>query len=175
MVPAGRRVVGTRLGGVHTERLATQWWTDGARHVPTLDHALGLAKLHRIAEINAARRRLAQRYLQQLRDLPVLPLRLPADPAEHAWHLFILRIDPERCGLDREAFMEALKQRGVGTGIHFLATHLHPYYRRRWPALSLPATEWNSARICSIPLFPDMSEADVDRVVAAIADVVRKP
>ena len=141
-----------------------------------LHAGLGLAQLHRITEINAARRRLAQRYLQKLAGSPVLPLRVPADPAEHAWHLFVLRIDPERCGLDREAFMEALKQRGIGTGIHFLATHLHPYYRKRWPDVHLPATEWNSARICSIPLFPDMTDADVDRVVAAIADVVeRKP
>lgn len=141
-----------------------------------LHAGLGLAQLHRITEINAARRRLAQRYLRQLTDSPVLPLRVPADPAVHAWHLFVLRIDPERCGLDREAFMDALKQRGIGTGIHFLATHLHPYYRKRWPDVSLPATEWNSARICSIPLFPDMTAEDVDRVIAAIADVVkRKP
>jgi UDP-4-amino-4-deoxy-L-arabinose-oxoglutarate aminotransferase len=141
-----------------------------------LHAALGLAQLHRITEINAARRRLAQRYLDKLAGSPVLPLRVPADPSVHAWHLFVLRIDPERCGLDREAFMEALKQRGIGTGIHFLATHLHPYYRKRWGNASLPATEWNSARICSIPLFPDMTDADVDRVLAAIADVVgRKP
>ena len=136
-----------------------------------LHAALGLAQLHRIGEINASRRRLAHLYLDKLAGLPVQPLALPADPAEHAWHLFVLRIDPERCGLDREAFMEALKQRGIGTGIHFLATHLHPYYRKRWPGLSLPDTEWNSARICSIPLFPDMTPADVDRVVAAIADI----
>jgi UDP-4-amino-4-deoxy-L-arabinose-oxoglutarate aminotransferase len=81
-------------------------------------------------------------------------------------------VDPQRCGIDRDAFMEALKQRGIGTGIHFIATHLHPWYRERWPDLSLPDTEWNSARICSIPLFPDMSFADVDRVVDAIRDIV---
>jgi UDP-4-amino-4-deoxy-L-arabinose-oxoglutarate aminotransferase len=137
-----------------------------------LHAALGLAQLHRIGDINARRRQLAQRYLERLEGLPVQPLALPADPAEHAWHLFVLRIDPERCGLDRDAFMEALKQRGIGTGIHFIATHLHPWYRERWPDLSLPDTEWNSARICSIPLFPDMSSADVDRVVDAIRDIV---
>jgi UDP-4-amino-4-deoxy-L-arabinose-oxoglutarate aminotransferase len=137
-----------------------------------LHAALGLAQLHRIGDINARRRQLAQRYLERLEGLPVQPLALPADPAEHAWHLFVLRIDPQRCGLDRDAFMEALKQRGIGTGIHFIATHVHPWYRQRWPDLSLPDTEWNSARICSIPLFPDMSFADVDRVVDAIRDIV---
>lgn len=134
--------------------------------------ALGLAQLEHIAQMNARRRALAHRYLERLEGLPVLPLRLPADPEEHAWHLFILRVDPERCGLDRDAFMEALKARGIGTGIHFIATHLHPYYRRRWPHLSLPDSEWNSARICSIPLFPDLGLDGVDRVVAAIEAVV---
>jgi UDP-4-amino-4-deoxy-L-arabinose-oxoglutarate aminotransferase len=138
-----------------------------------LHAALGLAQLDRIGEINARRRELAAHYLERLKGLPVQPLGLPADPGEHAWHLFILRIDRERCGLDRDAFMEALKTRGIGTGIHFIATHLHPYYRQRWPDLTLPDSEWNSARICSIPLFPDMVAADVERVATAIEAVLR--
>lgn len=137
-----------------------------------LHAALGLAQLEHIEEMNARRREYAQRYLERLKGLPVLPLQLPADPAEHAWHLFILRIDPQRCGLDRNAFMEALKARGIGTGIHFIATHLHPWYRQRWPDLSLPASEWNSDRICSIPLFPDLGLAGVERVAQAIEAVL---
>jgi UDP-4-amino-4-deoxy-L-arabinose-oxoglutarate aminotransferase len=134
--------------------------------------ALGLVQLERIEEMNALRREFAQLYLERLQGLPVLPLQSPADPREHAWHLFILRIDPERCGLDRDAFMDALKRRGIGTGIHFIATHLHPWYRQRWPELRLPNSEWNSARICSIPLFPDLGRAGVERVVTAIEAVL---
>jgi UDP-4-amino-4-deoxy-L-arabinose-oxoglutarate aminotransferase len=134
--------------------------------------ALGLVQLERLAEMNARRRDLAHLYLERLKGLPVSPLRLPADPAEHAWHLFILRIDAQRCGIDRDAFMEALKARGIGTGIHFIATHLHPWYRQRWPDLRLPDSEWNSARICSIPLFPDLREQDVERVTQAIETIV---
>lgn len=134
--------------------------------------ALGLAQLDRIAQMNAQRREFAQRYLERLQGLPVLPLRQPADPAEHAWHLFILRIDAQDCGLDRDAFMEALKARGIGTGIHFIATHLHPWYRERWPTLRLPDSEWNSQRICSIPLFPDLGPEGVERVVTAIEAVL---
>lgn len=134
--------------------------------------ALGLAQLDRIAEMNTRRRELAQRYLKLLEGLPVTPLQPPADPLSHAWHLFIVRVDAERCGIDRDAFIEALKQRGIGTGIHFIATHLHPWYRERWPALRLPHSEWNSARICSIPLFPDMAHGDVERVVEAIGAVL---
>jgi UDP-4-amino-4-deoxy-L-arabinose-oxoglutarate aminotransferase len=134
--------------------------------------ALGLAQLERIGEMNARRRELAQFYLERLQGLPVLPLQPPADPEEHAWHLFVLRIDAQRCGLDRDAFMEALKARGIGTGIHFIATHLHPWYRRRWPDLRLPHSEWNSARICSIPLFPDLGLANAERVAQSIEAVL---
>ncbi|WP_140221378.1 UDP-4-amino-4-deoxy-L-arabinose aminotransferase [Pseudomonas oryzihabitans] len=136
--------------------------------------ALALVQLDRLGDINSSRRLLAEAYTQRLAALPVAPLTLPDYAQTHAWHLYILRICPERCGLDREAFMAGLKARGIGTGIHFTATHLHPWYRERWPELALPNSEWNSARLCSIPLFPDMTLADVDRVVGAIEDLLEK-
>ncbi|KPN90510.1 UDP-4-amino-4-deoxy-L-arabinose aminotransferase [Pseudomonas nunensis] len=136
-----------------------------------INAAIALVQLERLDEINAKRTQLAQTYLQQLEGLPVQPLAIPAYAQQHAWHLFILRIDADRCGLDREAFMKALQEQNIGTGIHFIATHLHTYYRQRFPDIYLPNTEWNSARLCSIPLFPDMTTDDVERVVGAIANI----
>ena len=133
-----------------------------------INAAIALVQLQRLEAINAKRTELAQAYLQRLEGLPVQPLSMPTYPQQHAWHLFILRIDPERCGMDREAFMKALQEQNIGTGIHFIATHLHTYYRQRFPGVHLPNTEWNSARLCSIPLFPDMTSDDVERVVGAI-------
>jgi UDP-4-amino-4-deoxy-L-arabinose-oxoglutarate aminotransferase len=137
-----------------------------------INAAIALVQLQRLDEINAKREHLAQAYLERLKDLPVQPLALPAYPQQHAWHLFILRIDAERCGLDREAFMQGLQAQNIGTGIHFIATHLHTYYRQRFPRVQLPNTEWNSARLCSIPLFPDMTLDDVERVTRAIATLL---
>ena len=137
-----------------------------------INAAIALVQLQRLDEINAKREHLAQAYLERLKDLPVHPLALPAYPQQHAWHLFILRIDAERCGLDREAFMQGLQAQNIGTGIHFIATHLHTYYRERFPQVQLPNTEWNSARLCSIPLFPDMTLDDVERVTGAIATLL---
>ncbi|HDN3366589.1 TPA: DegT/DnrJ/EryC1/StrS family aminotransferase, partial [Escherichia coli] len=105
---------------------------------------------------------------QALAALPFQPLSLPAWPHVHAWHLFIIRVDEQRCGISRDALMEALKERGIGTGLHFRAAHTQKYYRERFPTLSLPNTEWNSERICSLPLFPDMTTADADRVITAL-------
>lgn len=137
-----------------------------------INAAIALVQLQRLDEINAKREHLAQAYLERLKDLPVQPLALPAYPQQHAWHLFILRIDAERCGVDREAFMQGLQAQNIGTGIHFIATHLHTYYRQRFPQVQLPNTEWNSARLCSIPLFPDMTLDDVERVTGAIATLL---
>ncbi|WDH32350.1 UDP-4-amino-4-deoxy-L-arabinose aminotransferase [Pseudomonas chlororaphis] len=133
-----------------------------------INAAIALVQLQRLDAINHQREVLANAYLEQLRDLPVQPLHLPQYPQQHAWHLFILRIDAERCGIDRDGFMKALQEQNIGSGIHFVATHLHSYYRQRFPEVHLPNTEWNSARLCSIPLFPDMTLDDVERVVGAI-------
>lgn len=137
-----------------------------------INAAIALVQLERLDAINARRTELAHTYLQRLEGLPVQPLTIPAYAQQHAWHLFILRIDAERCGRDREAFMKALQEQNIGTGIHFIATHLHTWYRQRFPNIHLPNTEWNSARLCSIPLFPDMTADDVDRVVGAIENTL---
>jgi UDP-4-amino-4-deoxy-L-arabinose-oxoglutarate aminotransferase len=76
--------------------------------------------------------------------------------------------------MDRDRFMADLKERNIGTGLHFRAAHLQKFYRETFPEIvgSLPNTEWNSQRICSLPLFPDMTLGDVDDVVDAIKEVL---
>jgi UDP-4-amino-4-deoxy-L-arabinose-oxoglutarate aminotransferase len=142
-----------------------------------ISSALGLGQLQRITEINRRRRDLALLYREELKPIEeLMPLAEPAYPMEHAWHLFIVRLDTTRAGMSRDQFMEALKQENIGTGLHFRAIHLQKYYRERpeFRSLSLPNTEWNSERICSLPLFPDMTEDDVRDVVSAIKRVLAK-
>ena len=127
-----------------------------------------------MAKLNQQRADLANFYLEGLKKTPLKPLALVDYPHVHAWHLMIVRIDPETCGLTREQFMAELKERNIGSGIHFRAVHSQHYYRQRFPEISLPNTEWNSSRLCSIPLFPDMTEQDVQRVLDAINDILEK-
>ncbi len=137
--------------------------------------ALGIGQLARVDAFNRRRAELAARYRERLRDIPeIRPLADPGHAHGHAWHLFIIRLDTDPADLDRDTFMAELKQRGIGTGLHFKAVHLHKYYREAVGTGRgmLPNTEWNSDRICSLPLFPDMADADVDDVVAAIRDVL---
>ena len=133
-----------------------------------INAAIAMTQLAKLEYLNTRRREIAQQYQQALAALPFQPLSLPAWPHVHAWHLFIIRVDEQRCGISRNALMEALKERGIGTGLHFRAAHTQKYYRERFPTLSLPNTEWNSERICSLPLFPDMTTADADRVITAL-------
>jgi UDP-4-amino-4-deoxy-L-arabinose-oxoglutarate aminotransferase len=139
--------------------------------------ALGLGQLARLEQINQRRRELAMLYRQKLAGLEeILPLADPTYPIEHAWHLFIVRLDIEKAGLSRDRFMEELKRRNIGTGLHYRAVHTQKFYRERaeFQKRPLPNTEWNSNRICSLPLFPDMTEADVSDVVEAIKDVLKR-
>lgn len=133
-----------------------------------INAALALVQLAKLPQANQRRHDIARRYLSELTDTPFQPLSLPAWPHQHAWHLFIIRVDEARCGISRDQLMEQLKAQGIGTGLHFRAAHTQKYYRERYPHLSLPDTEWNSARICSLPLFPDMTHDDTTRVISAL-------
>lgn len=138
-----------------------------------LQAAIARHQLSRLSEINDRRQHIALHYRQALADTPFRPLVLPEWPHRHAWHLFILRIDAQTCGLTRDEFMQQMKLRNIGTGLHFLAVHRQPWYRQQQPHLSLPHTEWNSDRLCSIPLFPQMTEQQCQRVINAIHDIAR--
>ena len=137
-------------------------------NLAAINAALALVQLGKLGEANRRRRDIADRYLLELSDTPFQPLRIPSWPHLHAWHLFIIRVDEARCGFSRDALMAALKEQGIGTGLHFRAAHTQKYYRERFPEVSLPNTEWNSARICSLPLFPDMTHDDTTRVITAL-------
>ncbi|MDN8599413.1 UDP-4-amino-4-deoxy-L-arabinose aminotransferase [Citrobacter sp. S2-9] len=137
-----------------------------------INAAIALVQLRKLEQLNARRAEIALRYQQALANTPFQPLALPSWAHVHAWHLFIIRVDETRCGMHRDALMEALKARGIGTGLHFRAAHTQKYYREHFKNLTLANTEWNSARICSLPLFPDMTSDDTDRVITALQQLV---
>lgn len=134
--------------------------------------AIAVVQLGRLDEMNAKRAELVALYREKLKDSPLEMLSVPEYSHLHANHLFMVRVDKNACGIERDAFMEKLKQKDIGTGLHFRAAHTQKYYRERYPALSLPQSEWNSATLCSLPLFPDMSNEDVIRVVDAINEIL---
>ncbi|HGY2888856.1 UDP-4-amino-4-deoxy-L-arabinose aminotransferase [Morganella morganii] len=134
--------------------------------------AIAVVQLSRMDELNARRAHLAQLYREALEGLPVRLLSVPDYPHLHANHLLMIRVDKAVCGIDRDTFMEQLKAVNIGTGLHFRAAHTQKYYRERYPSLSLPNSEWNTATLCSLPFFPDMKDIDVTRVTDAIRAIL---
>jgi UDP-4-amino-4-deoxy-L-arabinose-oxoglutarate aminotransferase len=138
---------------------------------------LGLTQLARVDDFNRKRWDLAMLYRERLMEIDeILPLVDPIYPFRHAWHLFIVRLDTDRAGINRDDFMTKLKERNIGTGLHFRAVHTHKYYIQSTDFYhgNLPNTEWNSERILSLPLFPDMTEDDLADVVEAIKDILSR-
>ena len=142
--------------------------------------AVGLHQLAKLDGFMARRRDLARRYLSALTDFPELVLPADGDSVrEHGWNLFVVRNRPEATGLTREELVDALKRENVGTGIHWQALHTFSFYRRYFeehpeglPKDGLPHATFTGANLMSLPLWPGMTEDDVDDVVSALRRVV---
>ena len=138
--------------------------------------AMGLHQVKKLDGFNARRKQLFLRYLDLLKDVPGLMLPTPGDDVHgHCFHLFVLRIHPEQVGMDRDAFVARLKEENIGTGIHYRPAHVHSFYRDYYaqhphalPKDGLPHCEWSGDRLMSLPLWPGLTDADQDQVVAAI-------
>ncbi len=135
--------------------------------------ALGLSQLGKLDRFIAARRGLAARYDELLEPLaPALrPLARTAGCVP-AWHLYVVVVDFQAIGSDRAQLMKRLREQGIGTQVHYLPLHLQPYYRRRYGEISLPGAESYYARCLSLPLFAEMTSADVERVAASLSRMV---
>jgi len=134
--------------------------------------AIGLAQLERAEELRAARERVARWYDERLAALAGEPLELPPPAAAgdvHAWHLYPVRLTTGDAGR-RAAVIEHLKADRIGTSVHFIPLHLHPYYERTFGYRrdDLPVAAHEYEREISLPIYPDLTEAEVDRVVTAL-------
>ena len=92
----------------------------------------------------------------------------------HARHLYTLMIDEEQTGINRDKFMQQLHAMNIGSGVHYIGIHLHPYYQDRfgYHPEDLPNATWLSERTVSIPLSPALSNADVEDVITAVRSIV---
>jgi len=138
--------------------------------------ALGLWQLRKLAGFQKRRRAVVQLYNEAFADEDALELPVERPDVEHAWHLYVLRLRPDTLRIDRDGFIEELKRRNIGTSVHFIPIHLHPYYRDKYDYRpeSFPVAYDNYQRMLSLPLNPRLSDADVADVIAAVADVVRR-
>jgi dTDP-4-amino-4,6-dideoxygalactose transaminase len=136
--------------------------------------AMGLAQLRKADRMWRRRRQIAERYNQAFGSIP--ELQIPADRADcqHAWHLYILRLNLEALTISRNQFIRELKARYIGASVHFIPLHLHPYYRDTYGYQpdDFPVAYRQYQRVVSLPIYSRMSDGDVEDVVQAVVGVV---
>jgi dTDP-4-amino-4,6-dideoxygalactose transaminase len=136
-----------------------------------LQAAAALPKLDRLEQFHAHRAELVARYDEGIADLPgIEPIGRPAY-GRHAHHLYVVRIDPQAAGADRNRYAAALMAENVATGLHFLPVHTLSWYRANLPGARLPATERAGRQVLSLPLAAAHTDADIDDAVAAVRKV----
>ncbi len=139
-----------------------------------LQAAIGIHQLARVEPSWQRREQLWGRYMQAFADLPV---DLPAAPeagTRHAYHLFTLMLDEARCGISRDAFLDAMNARRIGTGVHYLSLPEHPYYQQRfgWAPEQFPHAMRLGRQTVSLPLSPKLSDADQLRIITAVREIL---
>lgn len=134
-----------------------------------LQAALGVSQVTRLDAYVARRVELARRYNALLAGLPVTRPTQHPDSAS-AWHLYVIRIDKAASGRAREAVFDRLRAAGIGVNVHYIPVHLQPFYRELgFSSGSFPEAERYYAEAISLPIYPTMTEAQQDEVVAALA------
>jgi len=142
-------------------------------NMPDLLAAIGLAQLRKADRFHQRRLEIASRYLSLLSTME--ELEMPPLVDGHSWHLFIVRLRSAYLSSSRREFIEDLKQAGIGTSVHFIPLHLHSHYRNRYGYKKgdFPNAEDAYERAISLPIYPDMSDADVEYVANTIKRIVQ--
>ena len=138
--------------------------------------AIGLKQLEKFDELQQKRKNLVHYYQECLSDIDELLLPPTPSFAEHAWHLFVIRLHTEKTSISRDVFIKLLNENGIGTSVHFIPLHLHPYYQNQYGYKlgDFPNAEKTYLSSISLPLYPQMTFADVDFITNIIRDIMAR-
>ena len=146
-------------------------------NLPDILAALGVAQLKKADRFWEERSEIAAYYTKEFAQYAELELP-PGESKDvkHSWHLFILRLRPELLSITRDQFIEELKSLGIGTSVHFIPLHRHPFYAReyKYTAADFPHADCSFLRCISLPIFPGLTLAQRQKVVRAVHDVIKK-
>ncbi len=135
--------------------------------------AIGLHQLRKLPRFHARRVEIVRRYNAAFSQLEQFQVPTERGEVEHAQHLYVLRLKPERLKISRNLFIEELRARNIASSVHFIPIHLHSHYRNKYGFCpeDFPVAYREYQRIVSLPLSPRMSHHDVDDVIEAVADI----
>ncbi len=138
--------------------------------------SLGICQLKKLEDFQKRRREIVRAYNRAFSTLDSLETPVELSYAEHSWHLYVLRLNLETLRISRDRFIEELKERNIGTSVHFIPIHLHPYYRDKYGfrQKDFPVAFDNYQRMISLPLYPKMVDRDIEDVVEAVIEVAKE-
>jgi len=138
--------------------------------------AIGQVQLRRLESMQQRRREVVAQYNAAFGEDEVLQIPTERSGVESAWHLYVLRLNLDRLTLDRAQFIEEMRARNIGTSVHFIPIHLHPYYRNKYgfKPEDFPIAYREYQRVVSLPLHPGLSDEDVTDVIAAVKDIANR-
>ena len=138
--------------------------------------SLGLVQLEKLESFQLRRAEIVAKYNQEFKNYDALEIPVAKAEVEHAWHLYVLKLNLEALRINRNQFIEELKVRNIGTSVHFIPIHLHPYYRDKYgyKPEDFPVAFNSYQRILSLPLHAGLSDNDVQDVIAAVVEIVKK-
>ncbi len=135
--------------------------------------AIGQVQLERLEAMQARRREVVTQYNAAFSQIAALQTPIERDNVRSAWHLYVLRLNPDQLTINRGQFIEELKARNIGTSVHFIPIHLHPFYKDKYDLKpeDFPVAYAEYQRVVSLPLHPGLTAEDVADVIAAVQDI----
>ena len=140
-----------------------------------IQSAIGIVQLGKCDAMNAAREKIASRYTKEFARERALEVPKVSANRESAWHLYILRLNLELLTITRSELIEKLKVRGIGTSVHFIPLHMHPYYKKTYgySADEFPVASREYERYLSLPIFPGMTGTQIDYVIENVLEIAK--
>jgi perosamine synthetase len=138
--------------------------------------ALGIPQLHKCDRFGTIRQRYATLYNEGFKEIPEITVPYVAEDVEHAWHLYVIQLDLGRLRIGRNEMIDLLKKQGIGTSVHFIPLHLHPYYSNNttYAQKNFPVANQAFKRIISLPIYPRMTDAEVQRVIEVVTRLIQE-
>jgi dTDP-4-amino-4,6-dideoxygalactose transaminase len=136
---------------------------------------LGVAQLAKADRMWQRRHHISQKYHQAFQNHPAFQLPVDRHDCQHAWHLYILRLNLDNLTIDRAQFYDQLKLRNIGASVHFIPLHIHPYYREKYnyTPQDYPVAYNEYTRALSLPIYSKMTDTDITDVIEAVLDIAK--
>ena len=138
--------------------------------------ALGIAQLKKSDEFYRKREEIANKYTQAFKDVLEIKTPIVREYGTHAWHLYVIQLNIETLKINRAQFIEKMKEKRIGCSVHFIPLHLHPFYRKTFGCKpeDLPVATYVYEKIVSLPIYPKMSDEDVDCVIDNVIKIIKE-